>query len=52
MVIAIIAVLMAILMPVLNRVREQARRAVCQANLKQLPNVRMMYLDDNDGPYG
>ena len=35
-VIAIIAVLMAILMPALNRVREQGKRAVCLNNLHQL----------------
>jgi prepilin-type N-terminal cleavage/methylation domain-containing protein len=35
-VIAIIAVLMAILMPALNRVREQGKRAACLNNLHQL----------------
>jgi len=35
-VIAIIAVLMAILMPALNRAREQGKRAACLSNLKQL----------------
>ncbi len=35
-VIAIIAVLMAILMPALQRVREQGKRACCLSNLKQL----------------
>jgi len=35
-VIAIIAVLMAILMPALNRVKEQGKRVVCMSNLKQL----------------
>ncbi len=35
-VIAIIAVLMAILMPSLNRAREQGKRASCLSNLKQL----------------
>jgi len=33
-VIAIIAVLMSILMPALNRVREQGKRAVCMSHLK------------------
>jgi len=47
-VIAIIAVLMAILMPALNRVREQGKRAVCLNNLKQLAMVWIMYADDND----
>ncbi|MBL7186316.1 MAG: type II secretion system protein [Phycisphaerae bacterium] len=35
-VIAIIALLMAILMPTLQRAREQGQRAVCLGNLKQL----------------
>lgn len=33
--IAIIALLMALLIPCLRRVREQARTAVCQSNLRQ-----------------
>ena len=41
-VIAIIAVLMAILMPTLNRAREQGRRAACLANLKQLTLAWLM----------
>ncbi|MDI6448457.1 prepilin-type N-terminal cleavage/methylation domain-containing protein [Anaerobaca lacustris] len=47
-VIAIIAVLMGILMPALNRVREQGRRATCLSNLKQLTLAWIMYADDND----
>jgi prepilin-type N-terminal cleavage/methylation domain-containing protein/prepilin-type processing-associated H-X9-DG protein len=47
-VIAIIAVLMAILMPALNRVREQGKRAVCLSNLKQLALAWIMYADEND----
>jgi len=35
-VIAIIAILMAILIPTLNRAREQGKRAVCLSNLKQM----------------
>jgi prepilin-type N-terminal cleavage/methylation domain-containing protein len=35
-VIAIIALLMAILMPALNRVREQGKRAACLSDCKQL----------------
>ena len=34
-VIAIIALLMAILMPALQRVRKQAKTVLCQGNLKQ-----------------
>lgn len=47
-VIAIIAVLMAILMPALNRVKEQGKRAVCLNNLKQMSLAWIMYADDND----
>jgi prepilin-type N-terminal cleavage/methylation domain-containing protein/prepilin-type processing-associated H-X9-DG protein len=47
-VIAIIAVLMAILMPALNRVKEQGKRATCLNNLKQLNLAWIMYADDND----
>ncbi|MHC4557219.1 MAG: type II secretion system protein [Planctomycetota bacterium] len=47
-VIAIIAVLLAILMPSLNRVREQGKRATCLNNLRQLTLAWIMYADDND----
>jgi prepilin-type N-terminal cleavage/methylation domain-containing protein/prepilin-type processing-associated H-X9-DG protein len=47
-VIAIIAILMAILMPALNRVREQGRRAVCLNHLKSLVLCWIMYADEND----
>jgi prepilin-type N-terminal cleavage/methylation domain-containing protein/prepilin-type processing-associated H-X9-DG protein len=47
-VIAIIAILLAILMPALNRVREQGKRAVCLSNLKQLSLAWILYADDND----
>ena len=48
-VIAIIALLMAILMPALQRAREQGKRAVCLSNLKQLTLAWIMYADDDDG---
>jgi len=48
-VIAIIAILMAILLPALNRVREQGKRVVCLSNLKQLTLAWIMYADENDG---
>jgi prepilin-type N-terminal cleavage/methylation domain-containing protein len=48
-VIAIIALLMAILMPALNRARELGRRTVCMGNLKQLALAWVMYADENDG---
>jgi len=42
-VIAIIALLMAILMPALNKAKEQARAVTCQSNLKQWSLVCQMY---------
>jgi len=45
-VIAVIAVLMAILMPALNRAREQGKRACCLSNLKQLQLAWTMYYDE------
>jgi prepilin-type N-terminal cleavage/methylation domain-containing protein len=48
-VIAIIALLMAILMPALNRARELGRRTVCLGNLNQLALAWIMYTDSNGG---
>ncbi len=48
-VIAIIALLMAILMPALNRVKKQAKVVVCQSNLKQWGAIWLMYADDHEG---
>ena len=48
-VIAIIALLMAILMPALERVREQGKRTVCLNNLRQLMLAWNFYADENDG---
>ncbi len=48
-VIAIIAVLMAILMPALERVRRQARGVACKSNLHQWGLIFAMYCDDNNG---
>jgi prepilin-type N-terminal cleavage/methylation domain-containing protein/prepilin-type processing-associated H-X9-DG protein len=47
-VIAIIAILAAILFPVFARARENARRASCQSNLKQLGLAFMQYSQDYD----
>ncbi len=53
-VIAIIAILAAILFPVFARARENARRASCQSNLKQIGLGLMQYVQDYDEkfPYG
>jgi prepilin-type N-terminal cleavage/methylation domain-containing protein len=48
-VIAIIALLMAILMPSLNRVKKQAKSVSCQGQLKQWALIFAMYTNDNDG---
>jgi len=47
-VIAIIAILAAILFPVFQRVRENARRAACESNLHQLGLAFIQYEGDND----
>jgi len=51
-VIAIIALLMAILMPALQRVRKQAKGVICQANLKEWATIFAMYTDDNNNHFG
>jgi prepilin-type N-terminal cleavage/methylation domain-containing protein/prepilin-type processing-associated H-X9-DG protein len=50
-VIAIIAILAAILFPVFARARENARRASCQSNLKQIALGFAQYTQDYDGRY-
>lgn len=50
-VIAIIAILAAILFPVFARARENARRASCQSNLKQIGLGFAMYTQDYDEKY-
>jgi prepilin-type N-terminal cleavage/methylation domain-containing protein/prepilin-type processing-associated H-X9-DG protein len=47
-VIAIIAILAAILFPVFAKARENARKANCQSNLKQLATGWTMYVQDYD----
>ena len=48
-VISIIALLVSILMPSLNRARGMAKVIVCKANLKNLFIAEMFYVDDFDG---
>jgi prepilin-type N-terminal cleavage/methylation domain-containing protein len=50
-VIAIIAILAAILFPVFARARENARRASCMSNVKQMGLGVMMYVQDYDEKY-
>ncbi len=50
-VIAIIAILAAILFPVLTQAREKARQTTCTSQSKQLGLAFMMYLNDYDETY-
>lgn len=48
-VVGVIAVLVAILLPVLFTIRERGRRAACLSNLHQLDTALLMYTQDEDG---
>jgi prepilin-type N-terminal cleavage/methylation domain-containing protein/prepilin-type processing-associated H-X9-DG protein len=50
-VIGIIALLISILLPSLNRARETANRVKCQSNLRQIGQAILLYCNDNKGPY-
>lgn len=50
-VISIISLLMSILMPTLQKVREQAKQVVCKSNLKQWGAVFIMYSSSNEGRF-
>ncbi len=47
-VIAIIAILIALLLPVLGRARESARRVVCKSNLRQCSMALVLYAEEHD----
>lgn len=46
-VLAVLAVLLAVLVPVLARSKAKARKAVCQANLGQVSRAIFLYAEDN-----
>jgi prepilin-type N-terminal cleavage/methylation domain-containing protein/prepilin-type processing-associated H-X9-DG protein len=50
-VLSIVCLLASILLTVFTRVRENGRRAVCQANLKQLALGMQQYVQDYDGKF-
>jgi prepilin-type N-terminal cleavage/methylation domain-containing protein/prepilin-type processing-associated H-X9-DG protein len=50
-VVAVIAVLLAILLPCLHRTRIAAKKTRCSANLRQIALAWDMYLDDSDGRF-
>jgi prepilin-type N-terminal cleavage/methylation domain-containing protein/prepilin-type processing-associated H-X9-DG protein len=50
-VIAVIALLLAILLPALRMARALGKRAACQCNLKQIAYAWTMYLDQYDGRF-
>lgn len=50
-VIAMVAVLAAMLLPVLSRARESARKAACQSNLRQIGTAFRLYASDYDELY-
>jgi prepilin-type N-terminal cleavage/methylation domain-containing protein/prepilin-type processing-associated H-X9-DG protein len=50
-VMGIIAMLVAMLLPVLGRAREAARTTVCLSNLRQLALAAQIYVNNNNGSY-
>jgi prepilin-type N-terminal cleavage/methylation domain-containing protein len=48
-VIAIIALLMAVLLPSLQRVRKQAKAAICLSHLRQWGTAVALFLEDREG---
>src|SRR5256885_2138335 len=50
-VIGIIAVLIGILLPALNKARKAARTTTCLANIRTLTQAEMQYWNDNKGKF-
>ena len=48
-VISIIALLVSILMPALNKARDQAKKTVCSSNLRSLAMATIYYCENNNG---
>lgn len=48
-VIAIIAILASMLLPVLNKVREKSKTILCMNNIKQISTAQVLYADDYNG---
>ena len=48
-VLGLLAVLIALLLPIVGPLREASRRTVCLSNLRQLGAAAIMYAGDNDG---
>ena len=48
-VISIIALLVSILLPALNKAREQAKFTICKTNLRQIGIALVTYANDNEG---